>query len=54
MTGSNDTDLKQKAVFLYRLLQTDLALAERISNEQHTQFEQFFEDKNDEVRERLF
>jgi hypothetical protein len=36
------------------LLKTNIKLAEEIANKQVTEFDAFFEDRNDEVRERLF
>ena len=51
---STDSALKEKATFLYRLLKTNIKLAEEIANKQVTEFDAFFEDRNDEVRERLF
>jgi hypothetical protein len=54
MTNTTDTDLKQKAVFMYRLLQNDINLAKKIADETFNEFEDFFETKNDEVQERLF
>jgi AP-4 complex subunit beta-1 len=52
--NSTDSTLKQKATFLYRLLKTDLKLAEEAANKSIEEFKEFFEDRNDEVRERLF
>ena len=52
--NSTDSALKQKATFLYRLLKTNIRLAEEIGTKNCTEFEAFFEDRNDEVRERLF
>lgn len=52
-TGT-DTHLKQRAIFLYRLMQTDLNLAKQFALSTNSSFQEFFEDKNDEVRERLF
>jgi len=49
-----DTDLKQRAVFYYRLLRTDIALAEKIALGDQEKVKEFFEDRNDEIRERLF
>lgn len=51
---SSETDLKQRAVFYYRLLKTDLKLAENIITGHHDKIHEFFEDKNEELRERLF
>jgi hypothetical protein len=39
---------------LYRLLKTNIALAKQISESETGEFIVFFEDKNDECRERLF
>lgn len=49
-----DTDLKQRAVFYYRLLRTDVALAEKVAMGDQERVTEFFEDRNDEIRERLF
>lgn len=49
-----ETDLKQKAVFYYRLLKADIAMAEKIVNGDHEKVAEFYEDKNEEIRERLF
>jgi hypothetical protein len=49
-----DTDLKQRAVFYYRLLKTDLALAQKVVTGDQLKVSEFFEDRNDEIRERLF
>jgi len=54
MTNGSDTILKQRAVFLYRAMQTDIQLARQIADTANTDFTEFFEEKNDEVRERLF
>lgn len=54
MTNCFDTHVRQRAVALYRLLQSDLALAKKMSESQSGEFDIFFEDKNDECRERLF
>lgn len=52
--NSIDSALKQKATFLYRLMKTDLRLAEEVANKSKAELTDFFEDRNDEVRERLF
>lgn len=53
--NSTDSTLKQQAIFLYRLLRTNITLAREVAEQKgSTDFEEFFEDKNDEVRERLF
>jgi len=52
--GAADTDLKSKAVFYYRLLRTDVALAERVVCGDQERVKEFYEDKNDETREKLF
>jgi len=52
--SANETDLKQRAVLYYRLLRTDVKLAERIINGDHEKITEFYEDKNEELRERLF
>jgi hypothetical protein len=49
-----DTDLKQRAVFYYRLLRTDVSLAEKIAMGDQEKVKEFYEDRNDEIRERLF
>ena len=54
MQAGTDAHLKQRAMFLYRLMSTDLAKAQEFALSGHGQFSEFFEDKNDEVRERLF
>jgi hypothetical protein len=55
MTTSNDTDLRQKVVFYYRLMAQDLSLARQIIENQETgNFSEFFEDRQSEKRERLF
>ena len=54
MQQGNDAHLKQRAIFLYRLMQTDLVKAQEFALSDTGSFEEFFEDKNDEVRERLF
>jgi len=54
MTNCYDTHVKQRAVVLYRLLQTNMQLAKQLSESESGEFEIFFEDKNDECRERLF
>ncbi len=52
--NANETDLKQRAVFYYRLLKTDVSIAQRIVNGDHGKISEFYEDKNEELRERLF
>ena len=53
--NSTDSTLKQQAIFLYRLLRANITLAREVAEQKgNTDFEEFFEDKNDEVRERLF
>jgi hypothetical protein len=52
--GAADTDLKSKAVFYYRLLRTDVVMAERVVCGEQERVKEFYEDKNDETRERLF
>lgn len=54
MQTCNDAHLKQRAIFMYRLMQTDLAKAQEFALSGTGSFDEFFEDKNDEVRERLF
>lgn len=39
---------------LYRLLKTNIKLAKELSEMESGEFDIFFEDKNDECRERLF
>lgn len=52
--NSFDTDLKSRAVFYYNLLRTDINLAEKIINGEHEKIGEFYEDKNEELKERLF
>jgi len=52
--NSSDSDLKQRAVFYYRLLKTDVNLAERIIQGDHEKISEFYEDKNEDLKERLF
>mmetsp|Transcript_47570 Transcript_47570/g.34850 ORF Transcript_47570/g.34850 Transcript_47570/m.34850 type:complete len:344 (+) Transcript_47570:810-1841(+) len=52
--NSVDTDMKQRAVFYYRLLKQDIALAQRVVNGDYGKIEEFYEDKNEELRDRLF
>ncbi len=52
--NSVDTDLKQRAVFYYRMLRHDPAVAEKIVNGSYGKIEEFYEDKNEEIRDRLF
>lgn len=54
MKGAADTDLKSRATFYYRLLKTDVTLAEKVANGEHEKIIEFFEDRNDETKERLF
>lgn len=54
ITNANETDLRQRAVFYYRLLKTDIKLAEKIVTGGHEKITEFYEDKNEELRERLF
>jgi carbohydrate-selective porin OprB len=54
MANCSDSHVKQRTVFLYRCLQTNLALAKQVAESQAGEFQIFFEDKNDECRERLF
>jgi len=54
ITNANETDLRQRAVFYYRLLKTDVKLAEKIVSGEHEKISEFYEDKNEELRERLF
>lgn len=49
-----DTDLKQRTIFYYRLLKIDIALAEKIVAGEHEKIGEFYEDKNEELREKLF
>lgn len=51
---SLDTDLKQKAVFYYRLLKSNIQLAEKIVSGDHEKIIEFYEDKNEDTKERLF
>ena len=41
-------------MFYYRLLKTDISLAEKIVNGEPPKISEFYEDKNEEIRERLF
>lgn len=54
MQQGNDAHLKQRSIFLYRLMQTNLAMAQEFALSDSGSLDEFFEDKNDEVRERLF
>ena len=54
MQNGTDAHLKQRAIFIYRLMQTDMAKAKEFAVSNAGPFQEFFEDKNDEVRERLF
>lgn len=54
MQTGMDAHLKQRATFLYRLMQTDMNMARKYAEQTAGTFQEFFEDKNDEVRERLF
>ena len=54
MNESTDTALKQRATFYYRLMRTDIQKAKALAEASCGDFTEFFEDKNDEVRERLF
>lgn len=54
MVNCMDSHVKQRAVFLYRLLKSDQQQAKQIAESESGEFEEFFEDKNDESRERLF
>ena len=49
-----DTDLKQRANFYYRLLRTDIGLAEKVVTGDQVKITEFYEDRNDETKERLF
>jgi hypothetical protein len=49
-----DTDLKQRAVFYYRLLKTDVNMAQKIVNGDQERIKEFYEDRNDDTKERLF
>ena len=49
-----DTDLKQRAVFYYRLLKTDVNLAQKLVNGDQERIKEFYEDRNDDIKERLF
>jgi len=46
--------LKQRATFYYRLLKTDISLAWKVANGDHQKITEFLEDRNDEIKERLF
>lgn len=52
--NSVDTNLKQRAVFYYKLLKIDIKLAEKIANGEQGEIDAFYEDKNEELKERLF
>ena len=52
--NANETDLKQKAVLYYRLLKTDIAMAQKVVQGTPEKISEFYEDKNEELRERLF
>jgi len=54
MTNCQDNHVKQRAVMLYRLLQTNMPMAKQLAEAEAGDFDIFFEDKNDECRERLF
>lgn len=54
MQNGTDAHLKQRAMFIYRLMQRDMARAQELIQQDNGSFTEFFEDKNDEVRERLF
>jgi type IV secretory pathway VirB3-like protein len=54
MTNCTDIHIRQRAVMLYRLLQQQTHLGRQIAETNAEEFEIFFEDKNDECRERLF
>jgi hypothetical protein len=49
-----DTDLKQRAVSYYRLLKTDVNLAQSVVNGDQERIKEFYEDRNDDIKERLF
>jgi hypothetical protein len=49
-----DTDLKQRAVFYYRLLKTDVNMAQKVVNGDQERIKEFYEDRNDDTKERLF
>ena len=46
--------MRQRAVFLFRTLKTNIGLAREIAEQKAGEFELFFEDQNDETRDRLF
>lgn len=54
MNNGVDAHMKQRAFFIYRLMQRDMAKAQELALSNNGTFTEFFEDKNDEVRERLF
>ena len=54
MNNGVDAHMKQRAYFIYRLMQKDMAKAQELALSNNGTFTEFFEDKNDEVRERLF
>lgn len=41
-------------MFYYKLLRNDVAIAEKIISGDHSKIAEFYEDKNEELRERLF
>lgn len=51
---STDADLRQRAVFYYRILKHDLNTARQIITGEGEAVELFFEDQNDDMKERLF
>jgi AP-4 complex subunit beta-1 len=52
--NSTDADLRQRAVFYYRLLKNDINSARQIISGEGDAIELFFEDQNDDMKERLF
>lgn len=57
LKNSHDADLRQKVVFYYKLLHQDIKIAEKIILDQekvHTNFVDFYEDRQSDKRERLF
>lgn len=54
MNNSLDTNVKQTAIFLYKLMKTNLQAAQQLACCQNSDFEIFFEDKSDESRDRIF
>lgn len=52
--NATDADLRQRAVFYYRLLKHDIEAARKVIVGEGEAIELFFEDQNDDMKERLF